>query len=268
MREREVDVVAAEQDVVADRDALDRGLAALLRRQLEQAEVRGAAADIDHEHMMRIRLGAPGLPAVPLQPPVEGGLRLLQQAHAFGVAGLSGGGEREALRGGVERGGHGDGDVLRLKREIRTVLGEALVPSVAEVGEDLRRGRDGGDLVRRAERVRAPGQEGGHAVGGVMGEPGFGGLDDAARRLAAAALRQPANGPFAAREPVLLQLRGDGLLRQIEEGRQRRLLGQGRRRLVLGDVEHLRAALAPKRRIGEHGIAGAEIDADAVPRHP
>ena len=47
-REREVHVVAAEQDVLADRDALEREVAVALRDG-DQAEVGGAAADVAHE---------------------------------------------------------------------------------------------------------------------------------------------------------------------------------------------------------------------------
>ena len=51
-RERQVDVVAAQQDVLADRDPPYVGDGARCAgAQLEQAEVGGAAADIDHQHM-------------------------------------------------------------------------------------------------------------------------------------------------------------------------------------------------------------------------
>ena len=47
--EREVHVVAAEQDVVADGDALERQRALLLVDR-DQGEVGGAAADVAHQH--------------------------------------------------------------------------------------------------------------------------------------------------------------------------------------------------------------------------
>src|SRR5207248_834995 len=47
-REGQIDVVAAEEDVLADRDAIERELAAALGDG-DQAEVGGAAADIDDE---------------------------------------------------------------------------------------------------------------------------------------------------------------------------------------------------------------------------
>ena len=48
-RERQVHVVAAEQDVIADRDALEREIAVVFADE-NQAEVGRAAADVAHEH--------------------------------------------------------------------------------------------------------------------------------------------------------------------------------------------------------------------------
>ena len=48
VREREVHVVAAEQDVVADRDAVQLEVAVALEHR-DQREVAGAAADVDDE---------------------------------------------------------------------------------------------------------------------------------------------------------------------------------------------------------------------------
>ena len=54
--EREVHVVAAEQDVIADRDPLEREVA-VVARDLDQREVGGAAADVAHEHDVARRRG-------------------------------------------------------------------------------------------------------------------------------------------------------------------------------------------------------------------
>ena len=48
-RKREIHVVAAEQDVIADRDALEREVAIALADR-DQAEIGRAAADVAHEH--------------------------------------------------------------------------------------------------------------------------------------------------------------------------------------------------------------------------
>ena len=61
LRQREVHVVAAEQQVIADRVADEVELALLLAR-ADQAEVGGAAADIDHE-AAHARLQLARLPA-------------------------------------------------------------------------------------------------------------------------------------------------------------------------------------------------------------
>ncbi len=79
-RQRQVDVVAAEQDVLADREPLERKLPLVLAN-ADQREVAGAAADIDNQdHVARLDLRAPRV-ARALDPGVERGLRLLEQRH-------------------------------------------------------------------------------------------------------------------------------------------------------------------------------------------
>lgn len=58
VRQRQVHVVAAQEDMVADGDAADRGNIPSCRRSLqrEQAEVRGAAADVNHQDVERFRV--------------------------------------------------------------------------------------------------------------------------------------------------------------------------------------------------------------------
>src|SRR5438128_313030 len=59
--EREIHVVAAEQNVIADRLALQRELSARLRH-ADEREVAGAAADVDHQqHVSGLELLAPAL---------------------------------------------------------------------------------------------------------------------------------------------------------------------------------------------------------------
>ena len=95
VRQGEVDVVAAEQDVLADRDPADaaRVRASVLALDGEQAEVGGAAADVDDQNVAdrafagsrakdRVeRLPGAALAAVLFQPGVEGRLRLFQQPN-------------------------------------------------------------------------------------------------------------------------------------------------------------------------------------------
>ena len=77
-REREVHVVAAEQDVIADRDALEREVAVVLADR-DQAEVGRAAADVADEDRSPTRIRRRQLVALRVEPRVEGGLRLLEQ---------------------------------------------------------------------------------------------------------------------------------------------------------------------------------------------
>lgn len=54
MRYRKVDIIPAQQDVLTHCDALDEGdRTPRILAHLKQAEVRSAAADIDHQHVPR-----------------------------------------------------------------------------------------------------------------------------------------------------------------------------------------------------------------------
>ena len=79
-RQREVDVVAAEQQVLADRDALEaEPVGAAPHR--DQREVGRAAADVDHQHRaVRRELLAPA--GMRTDPGVDRRLRLLEQPYA------------------------------------------------------------------------------------------------------------------------------------------------------------------------------------------
>src|SRR5215472_17748304 len=81
-----VDVVAAQEDMLAHSHAPDVGdWAWLVQVQLEQTEIRGAAADIDDQRVpwpgTAIVEPAPQLMSrvVPFQPAIERSLRLLEQ---------------------------------------------------------------------------------------------------------------------------------------------------------------------------------------------
>ena len=80
--QREIHVVAAEQDVLADSDALERELTLPLRYR-DQAEVRGSAADIADQHQIADLDPAPPLVAKRVQPGIERRLRFFEQRDAF-----------------------------------------------------------------------------------------------------------------------------------------------------------------------------------------
>ncbi len=99
----QIHVVATEQDVLADADALQLQIAGDIRHG-DQAEIGGAAADIAHQNDVAGRHRIAPLPAGLRGPRVEGRLRLLEQRDVaqpgrrrrFG---------RQAARNLVERGG-------------------------------------------------------------------------------------------------------------------------------------------------------------------
>ncbi len=123
MRQGEVDVVAAEQQVVARRDPLDRRPCARRRERgdPEQAEIRRASADIQHEDALRAfgerrqateKLTAGGCTAARRDPGIERRLGFLQEPELTRIAGQRGGLAGEGLGPFVERGRHGDDDAL------------------------------------------------------------------------------------------------------------------------------------------------------------
>ena len=85
---REIDVVAAQQNVLANRDAFQLQFAVLLGDG-DQGEVGGAAADVDHQNQVA-HLNPLAPIRMPLDPGVEGGLRLFEQQNVL-ISGLFGG---------------------------------------------------------------------------------------------------------------------------------------------------------------------------------
>ena len=76
-RECEIDIVAAKQDMLSHRDAFQREFARLFGYR-DQREVRGAAADIDHQNQVA-NSNALAPIGVPLDPGIERSLRFFEQ---------------------------------------------------------------------------------------------------------------------------------------------------------------------------------------------
>jgi hypothetical protein len=76
--QRQIHVVAAEQDVIADRDPLERERATVVG-DLDQREVGGAAADVAHQHDVAGHQLLAATRRRSRQVRVERGLRLLEQ---------------------------------------------------------------------------------------------------------------------------------------------------------------------------------------------
>ncbi len=83
--EREIDIVAAEQDVIAHRDAVEAQFAVRFGDG-DQREIGGAAADIDHQNEIADGDALPPI-GMAFDPGVEGGLRLFEQGDVL-IAGL------------------------------------------------------------------------------------------------------------------------------------------------------------------------------------
>jgi hypothetical protein len=89
--ERKIHIVAAEEEVFADRDALEAKFPAF-RRDGDESEVGGPSADVDHQNEVAWGDTFPPI-GVALEPGVKGGLRLLKEndvAVAGEVRGLLG----------------------------------------------------------------------------------------------------------------------------------------------------------------------------------
>ena len=141
MRDSKVDIIAAQQDMVAHRHAPDLwDPTSTVLAQFEEAEISRAPTDIDHQHMK-----LPGVAILQLmpkfarrivlfQPAVEGCLRLLDQPDAIRKARLLSGGDCQPLCGRVERGWNGNGDLLIIECEAGS--GESIVPGSAKGVED------------------------------------------------------------------------------------------------------------------------------------
>ena len=105
-------------------------------------------------------------------------------------------------------------------------LGEAAVPGAAQIVQDERGGTDRRDLLRRREILRSPGQDRRRPVGRVVTQPGLCRPHDPPGHFACPAAREAAGNPSRGSRNPAAQFRGQRLLRQIEEGGQRRRLDQ------------------------------------------
>ncbi len=259
----QVDVIAAQQDVIAHRDAVEREFPGLLGHR-DQGEVGGAAADIHHQDQVA-HLHALAPVRVALDPGVEGRLRLLQQSDVA-VAGLFGGFERQFARHRIEGRGHGDQHLLFGERRVRHLR----VPGLAQVLQVAAAGLHRRDFLHAIGR--AEGQQRTGAVHAGMREPAFGAGDQASGILHAAFLRQASHHVAALRVPgqcqrPLRKIAGAG---QVQEGGQQVLVADfaGIGQLRDGEQLHVRRServgAGEDLRVGECRVGGTEVDTDDV----
>ena len=220
---------------------------------------------------------APGVAGGVVEPGVERGLRLLQQADGCRVAGQPRRFARQRLRRFVERGGNGDDDPLRFERKRRVAVRDGVVPrgpQIAEVGRARLRRRE---LELGRNLVRAERQEARFAVDARVREPGLGRVDHPARLTADALAGQrpdEVSGGFLERQrrdrielPV-----GDLARRRIaEERREQGARADRARGVELRDLQHAdRRGAVGEVDPGQRAVGRSEVDADGVAgrRHP
>ena len=148
-RQREIHVVAAEQDVIANRDALEREVAVVLADE-NQAEVGGAAADVAHQHEVADAKLPPPRVAGAVDPGVARGLRLFEQRDVL-QPGRFRGAQRQLARVLVERRRHGEEHLLPVERQRRILRRDLRVPRLPQMPQVCGRRRH-----RRQLRHRRP----------------------------------------------------------------------------------------------------------------
>ncbi len=150
IRQRQVHVVAAEQDVLADGQPR-QGQVAPLVGDGDQGEVGRAAADVaDQDDVADLDLLAPLL-VLDGQPGVKGGLGLFEERDVL-QARLAGRLHGELAGDGVERRRDGQEDLLVLEPVGGRLAGDPGVPGVAQVLEIRRRRGDRRDLASHRRR--------------------------------------------------------------------------------------------------------------------
>src|ERR1700677_2943854 len=112
VRHRGIDVIATEQNVLSYRDPFQPDLAVLILN-LNQREIRGAAADVDDQDQIAYPDQFAPI-GVPLDPRVESGLWLLPQKD-LAISGFSGRPEPQIARDGIERRRHSNQHLAGVK---------------------------------------------------------------------------------------------------------------------------------------------------------
>ena len=165
--EREVQVVAAQQQVVADRHAVKLQVARLLvLAHADQREVARPPADVANQDFLPRRDPPTPVVRVPVDPGVERRLRFFEQHHPRQARSLR---RRQCqfARHLVERSGQSDHNVLFRQR----VTGEPVVPSLVDVPQQRRRRLDGREPLH--VRVPSPRQQVGRPVHAGVRQPRF-----------------------------------------------------------------------------------------------
>ena len=212
MGEREIEIVATEQNMVAHRDALkSRKRRVRLGLDGKEAQIRRSSADIHHQHMGFLISHCEGFErcVIIFQPSVEGSLRLFEEDAGTRKTCFPRGFESELLCSGVEGSRHRDGDILRSQRSIRVCL----VPSRGKSLEEIRQGINRADQVRRRKVAGAQREKFGTAVRCMMHKPRFCGMDNTPRDLSCTGTGEASDDPMLALVRRKIKKRGKGRLR-------------------------------------------------------
>ena len=127
----QVHIVAAEEDVVADRDPFEHQLASLFRYR-DQAQIGRSSTHIAHQdHIPDPDVFAPPVTSR-LNPGVARGLGFFEQAHRR-QAGLLGSLDGQLASRRIKRGRHGQKDLLVLQSVVWIVLGHTRIPGLADM---------------------------------------------------------------------------------------------------------------------------------------
>ena len=142
--QREIEILASQQQVLADGGALEFDVAALHVR-THQAEVGGAASDVANQNQLAVAQVLAERVLMLRHPRVKRSQRLFQQSEIL-QSGLTRGVHRQLAGFLVERGGHGQHDLLILEELQRIdfpVSRQRVVPRVSQMHEVAGRGFDG-----------------------------------------------------------------------------------------------------------------------------
>ena len=91
MCESQIEIVAAEQQMIADRDAMELQPTSLTRSHMNQTEIRRTAADVAHEDCLAGRDDPVPFVAMRIHPGIERGLGFLQKYDTWQPGDSSGG---------------------------------------------------------------------------------------------------------------------------------------------------------------------------------
>ena len=128
LRQRQIHVVAAEKQMVADGDAMKLDLAVGSPSNADQSEIGCAAADVANQNFLAGRNKLLPVVLMLVNPGIKRGLRLFNQHH-FGQAGPCGGLDGQFASDFIERCRQSKNDVLPLQR----LALELVVPGRADV---------------------------------------------------------------------------------------------------------------------------------------